>query len=244
MKSFTATTLLILQIFSLFQIAAGQNGSGEDFADSDAYFQKIGARPLRKRDHAARIEELLAQMTLEEKVGQMTQLTIDMVTSGKHQEIRLDAAKLEKAVNRYGVGSILNVSNQALPMKRWHEIIGGIQTAALKNRLKIPVIYGIDSVHGANYVQGATLFPQQLGMAATWNPSLMRKAAEITAMETRAAGIPWSFSPVLDVGRHPQWARLWETSAKTRISQKSSARRSCAGSKAMMLRAAKASLPA
>jgi beta-glucosidase len=73
------------------------------------------------------------------------------------------------------------------------------------------VIYGIDSIHGANYVQGATLFPQELGMAATWNPALMQRAAEIAAMETRAAGIPWSFSPVLDVGRQPLWPRFWET---------------------------------
>ncbi|HVE56677.1 MAG TPA: glycoside hydrolase family 3 N-terminal domain-containing protein, partial [Pyrinomonadaceae bacterium] len=116
-----------------------------------------------------------------------------------------------KAVNEYGIGSVLNVTNQALPIERWHEIIGGIQTAANKTRLKIPVIYGIDSIHGANYVRGATLFPQEIGMAATWNPELMRRAAEITAMETRAAAIPWSFSPVLDVGRNPQWARLWET---------------------------------
>jgi len=209
MKSFVTSALLILQIFSLLQIAVGQ--SVEDFSDSQIFFQKVAQRPAPKRDNSARIEELLGQMTVEEKVGQMTQLTIDMVTSGKHQEVRIDKAKLEKAVGQYGVGSILNVNNQALPIERWHEIIGGIQTAANKTRLKIPVIYGIDSVHGANYVQGATLFPQEIGMAATWNPELMKTAAEITAMETRAAGIPWSFSPVLDVGRNPQWARLWET---------------------------------
>ena len=86
-----------------------------------------------------------------------------------------------------------------------------IQTASAKTRLKIPNIYGIDSIHGANYVKGATLFPQEIGMAATWNPLLMQRAEEITAMETRAAAIPWSFSPVLDIGRQPLWARFWET---------------------------------
>ncbi len=211
MKSFITTTLLFLQIFSMFQIAAGQNGSREDFPDSNLYFQKAVRRPAPKRDNAARIEALLKQMKTEEKVGQMTQLTIDMVTSGDDQAVRIDQAKLEKAIAQYGVGSILNVNNQALAIERWHEIIDGIQTAASKTRLKIPVIYGVDSIHGANYVQGATLFPQEIGMAATWNPTLMQTAAEITAMETRAAGIPWSFSPVLDVGRNPQWARLWET---------------------------------
>jgi beta-glucosidase len=185
--------------------------TGQDFPDSGAYFKQISERPVKKRNDAAKIEALIRRMTVEEKVGQMTQLTIDMVTSGDDQEVRIDQAKLEKAINKYGVGSILNVNNQALPMNRWHEIIGGIQTAAAKTRLKIPVIYGIDSIHGANYIQGATLFPQEIGMAATWNPALMRRAAGITAAETRAAGIPWSFSPVLDVGRDPIWPRFWET---------------------------------
>jgi beta-glucosidase len=151
-------------------------------------------------------------MTLEEKVGQMTQLTLGMIVSGRNQDIKLDPEKLEKAIVKYGVGSILNVSDQALTLDKWHEIINQIQEAATKKtRLGIPVIYGIDSIHGANYVQGATLFPQEIGMAATWNPELMRRAAEITAIETRAAGIPWSFSPVLDLGRNPLWPRFWET---------------------------------
>src|SRR5260221_12384322 len=93
---------------------------------------------------------------------------------------------------------------QALTADRWHEIINQIQDSATKKtRLGIPVIYGIDSIHGANYVQGSTLFPQEIGMAATWNPELMKKGSEISAMETRAAGIPWTFSPVLDIVRQP-----------------------------------------
>src|SRR6202008_4750421 len=119
--------------------------------------------------------------------------------------------RLEKAILKYGVGSILNVKDQALPVEKWREIIGQIQEASQRTRLKIPVLYGIDSIHGANYVRGATLYPQEIGMAATWNPALMQRAAEIAAAETRAAGIPWSFSPVLDVGRQPLWPRLWET---------------------------------
>ena len=186
--------------------AFSQNAGG-----SDEYFQKAVRSPPQKHDNSAKIEALIRQMTLEEKVGQMTQLTIDMVTKGKDQEVEIDAEKLEKAINKYGVGSILNVTNQALTLDHWSRIIGPIQTAAQKTRLKIPVIYGIDSIHGANYVQGSTLFPQELGMAATWNPQLMQRSAEIAAMETRAAGITWSFSPVLDVGRNAMWPRLWET---------------------------------
>ncbi|MDQ3323568.1 MAG: glycoside hydrolase family 3 protein, partial [Acidobacteriota bacterium] len=141
----------------------------------------------------------------------MTQLTMGMFVSGTNQDVQIDETKLDKAINKYGIGSFLNVSDQALTVDKWHQLIGRIQDASMKTRLKIPNLYGIDSIHGANYVQGATLFPQEIGMAATWNPALMHRAAEITAMETRAAAIPWSFSPVLDIGRQPLWARFWET---------------------------------
>lgn len=209
-KSLLVIGMLASQICSV-PFAFAQNMGREDLPDSDGFYKTAVVRPRSKRNDAAKIEALLKKMTVEEKVGQMTQLAIGTVSSGEDQSLRIDAAKLEKAVNQYGVGSILNVNSQALTVERWHEIIGDIQTAAGKTRLKIPVIYGIDSIHGANYVQGATLFPQEIGMAATWNPVLMKRAAEITAMETRAAAIPWSFSPVLDVGRNPQWARMWET---------------------------------
>ena len=178
--------------------------------DSDAFLQ--GATRRRPaRDYTRQIDALLRRMTLEEKVGQMTQLEIGMVTTSSDQSIRIDPAKLDKAVVKYGVGSILNVNGQALPAERWHDIIGQIQRAASRTRLKIPVLYGIDSIHGANYLQGSTLHPQEIGMAATWNPELMRRLAEVSGMETRAAGIPWTFSPVLDLGRQPLWPRFYET---------------------------------
>ena len=181
-----------------------------DLVDSDEFYQR-NLRSGPERDYTQKIDDLLKRMTLEEKVGQMTQLAIAMVANGRDQEIQIDPAKLDKAIGKYGVGSILNVSDQALTVDHWHQIIDQIQAAANKTRLRIPVIYGIDSIHGANYVQGATLFPQEIGMAATFNPELMKRAAEITAMETRAAAIPWSFSPVLDLGRNPLWPRFWET---------------------------------
>ncbi|HEX7294867.1 MAG TPA: glycoside hydrolase family 3 N-terminal domain-containing protein, partial [Pyrinomonadaceae bacterium] len=179
--------------------------------DSDLFLQNTIRARGSERDYSQRIEALLKQMTLEEKVGQMTQLALEMVASGRDQTMQLDPAKLEKAINRYGVGSILNVYDQALTADKWQDIIRQLQEAANKNRLKIPVLYGIDSIHGASYVQGSTLFPQEIGMAATWNPELMKRASEFTAIETRAAGIPWSFSPVLDIGRNPVWPRFWET---------------------------------
>jgi beta-glucosidase len=190
----------------------GHTAVAADIADSDDFFQNAIKSGGTERDNSQKIEALLKRMTLEEKVGQMTQLTIGMISTGQDQNIQIDPEKLEKAIVRYGVGSILNVSEQALTPDKWHEIIKQIQEAATKKtRLGIPVIYGIDSIHGANYIRGATLFPQEIGMAATWNPELMRRGSEIAAMETRAAGIPWSFSPVLDIGRQPLWPRFYET---------------------------------
>jgi beta-glucosidase len=182
-----------------------------DLNDSEEFFHSAINSKGAERDNSQKIEALLRRMTLEEKVGQMTQLTIGMIATGQDQNVQLDPAKLEKAIGRYGVGSILNVADQALTVNKWQEIINQIQASAGKTRLGIPVIYGIDSIHGANYIQGTTLFPQEIGMAATWNPELMKRGAEIAAMETRAAGIPWSFSPVLDIGRQPLWPRFYET---------------------------------
>jgi beta-glucosidase len=211
----TLASALCLQIFCLQSQQTSARtlqaqGGVSDVNDSDAFFQSaVRTRPAR--DVTRRVEELLARMTLEEKVGQMTQLEIGMVSTGSNQTIEIDPAKLDKAVVRYGVGSILNVKDQALPLARWYDIIGTIQAASQRTRLKIPVLYGIDSIHGANYIQGSTLFPQEIGMAATWNPVLMQRSQEIAAAETRAAGIPWSFSPVLDIGRQPLWPRFYET---------------------------------
>ena len=194
--------------------AAPQTDPGRaivDVADSEGFLRAAMRVPKPVRENAARVEALLKRMTLEEKIGQMTQLEIGVVAAGKDQDIQIDPAKLEKAVVQYGVGSILNVSGEALSVEKWRQIIRQIQEASQKTRLKIPVIYGIDTIHGANYIKGSTLFPQELGMAATWNPPLMQRAAQIAAAETRAAGIPWTFSPVLDLGRQPLWPRFYET---------------------------------
>src|SRR5438105_13334858 len=198
---------------STFPAQAGEKGPVKaDIDDSDLFFQSTIRAAGPQRDNSQKIEALLKRMTLEEKVGQMTQLAIGMIAKGRDQEIQIDPAKLDKGIVRYGVGSILNVAEQALTPDKWHDIIRQIQEVATKKtRLGIPIIYGIDSIHGANYVQGSTLFPQEIGIAATWNPELMKRGSESAAMETRAAGIRWSFSPVLDVGRQPLWPRFYET---------------------------------
>jgi len=163
-----------------------------------------------------KVASLLQKMTLEEKVGQMTQISLEVVSVGGASATQIphemDPVRLREAVLTHHVGSILNVATTAHSVSHWHEIITAIQDVAIKEtRLKIPVLYGIDAVHGANYTKDATLFPQALGMAATWNPELMEKNGEITAYEVRASGIPWNFNPVLDIGRQPLWPRLWET---------------------------------
>ena len=186
--------------------------SSPPFPDSQSFLE-AQLRPLRPLPPAAsrRVRDLLSQMTLKEKVGQMTQLEIGMITDGQEGNLRINPDKLRKAVNDYGVGSILNVKDIALPPAKWHEILGAIARAADQTRLKIPVIYGLDSVHGANYVAGATIFPQALGMASTWDFDLMLEASALAAAETRSVGVPWNFSPVLDVGRNQLWPRLYET---------------------------------
>jgi beta-glucosidase len=180
--------------------------------ESQAFLQDnlTPARPLAATFSTA-VERLIGRMSLREKIGQMTQLEVGMISDGIGANLRVNSEKLHKAVGEYGAGSILNVNDEALSARQWHEIIRAIQSEAKKTRLGIPVLYGLDSIHGANYITGATLFPQPLGMAATWNPELMLQTSRIAAAETRKAAVPWSFSPVLDAGRQPLWPRLYET---------------------------------
>ena len=162
------------------------------------------------------IDALLSKMTIEEKVGQMTQLNLDVVCEGGIYNLvephHIEPTKLHKALVEYHVGSILNCGGHAYGLDQWHTIINTIQqVATTETRLKIPVIYGIDAIHGANYTLGSTLFPQPLAQAASWNTDMVKRGGEITAHEVRATGIPWNFSPVLDLGRDPRWSRLFET---------------------------------
>ena len=193
-------------------VAAAPQQPAPALQDSAAFLQaQYQSLPPLPAADARRIDDLLRQMTVKEKVGQMTQLEIGMVTDGVDAAIHINPEKLRKAVNEYGVGALLNVKDLALPIDQWHDIIRAIEQAASATRLKIPVIYGLDTIHGANYVTGATLFPQPLGMAATWDPQLMLEGSHVAAAETRAAGVAWNFSPVLDIGRQPLWPRLYET---------------------------------
>ena len=161
------------------------------------------------------IEAIIDDMTLEEKAGQMTQLTLQAVSSQRQwtdTEHELDMDALRNAIVNKHVGSFLNQYDAAFTPEHWREVIGTIQQVATdETRLGIPVVYGVDSVHGANYVQGATIFPQNINIGATFNPEHSYTGNMITALETQAAGIPWNFSPVGDVARQPLWSRFFET---------------------------------
>jgi beta-glucosidase len=165
----------------------------------------------QKTDINKKVSALLSKMTLEEKIGQMTQITITIFEDLENPGV-INANKLNEAIEKYHIGSILNVPNPGAPTaKRWNEIQKTISDQANQTRLKIPVLYGIDAIHGSSYTQGATLFPQQIGMAATFNTELVRIGSEISAYETRASSIPWVFSPDLDFPRNPAWSRMWES---------------------------------
>lgn len=190
----------LLSLFTIF-FFVGFNSSHERLIDQEKIQDKV--------------KELLGKMSVEEKIGQMTQITLQAVskTQGtKNTSHELDLQKLDEAITKYHVGSILNVYDVAHSIEYWHEVITKIQDiAAKKTNLGIPILYGIDAIHGATYTKGATLFPQAINMAATFNPWLMKKSGEITALEVRASGIPWDFYPVMDIGRQPLWPRFWET---------------------------------
>lgn len=157
--------------------------------------------------------QLVAKMTPEEKIGQMTQITLEQFgKSGPDGTFILDEQKLRDGIVNHHLGSILNNGGQARTVKNWQEIITKMQDVATKEtRLGIPILYGLDTIHGANYVLGATLFPHNIAMGATGNVALMEKVGEIAALETRAAGVPWNFGPVLDLARQPMWPRVFET---------------------------------
>lgn len=155
------------------------------------------------------VEKTLAGMTLEEKVGQMTEIAIDMLGHWEGDEWVMDVDKVENVIGKYKVGSILNTPVVAQTPEKWQEIIGLVQEVSMRE-IGIPCVYGLDQNHGATYTLGATFFPQNINVGASFNPDLAYEAAKITAYETRASNCPWTYSPTLDMARDPRWPRVWE----------------------------------
>ena len=162
----------------------------------------------RDAELESRVEKTLKGMTLEEKVGQMVQLTISVLEDDTHEA--LDPAKLDEIFGVYKIGSILNVMNgRAHTREQTASMIRQIQEKSMET-IGIPCVYGLDMVHGANYLTDGTIFPHEINLAATFDPSFARKMGEVTAYETRASMVPWVFTPTVDLGRDPRWPRIWE----------------------------------
>jgi beta-glucosidase len=170
---------------------------------------------------AANVDDLLASMTLEEKVGQMNQIDIAVFVDTSIPGL-INYTKIEEWITKYKIGSILNTpfaGGQINDKVGWNasefrEVIHNIQMISQKysdTEAAIPILYGIDSIHGSSYVYEATLFPQEISTAATFNTSHSYNAGRVAAQDTIAAGIPWLFSPVLGLALNPLWARFWET---------------------------------
>ena len=160
----------------------------------------------------ANIQKLLKKMTLDEKVGQMCEITIDVVTDfpKSRDGFTMSEAMLDTVIGKYKVGSLLNVPLSVAQKKEvWAKAIKQIQDKSMKE-IGIPCIYGVDQIHGTTYTLDGTLFPQGVNMGATFNRDLVRRGAEISAYETKAGCIPWTYAPVVDLGRDPRWSRMWE----------------------------------
>ena len=157
----------------------------------------------------AKVESVLKKMSLKEKAGQMVQLSIDTITDENTKEI--DPAKLDRIIGEYKVGSILNLLNDVSRSREGTAaFVRQIQEKSME-AIGIPCIYGLDMIHGANYLTDGSLYPQEINMGATFNREYPKMMGEALAYETRAAQVAWVFSPVMDLGRDPRWPRHWES---------------------------------
>ena len=160
---------------------------------------KAAQKPLSSYD--AKVRELLSQMTLEEKIGQMTQA-------------EQDALKDVNDIEKYFLGSLLSGGGSdpksGNSLDAWTDMYDSYQTHAVKTRLGIPILYGADAVHGHNNVLGAVIFPHNIGLGCSRNPRLVESASRITAEEVRATGINWTFAPCVTVPRDERWGRTYE----------------------------------
>ncbi|XP_004228467.1 uncharacterized protein [Solanum lycopersicum] len=154
-----------------------------------------------KQKLSVRIKDLLKRMTLEEKIGQMTQI-----------ERKVASAEV---MSKYFIGSLLSgggsVPKPNATAEDWVNMVNDFQKGSLSTRLGIPMIYGIDAVHGHNNVYKATIFPHNIGLGVTRDPELMKRIGAATALEVRATGIPYAFSPCIAVCRNPRWGRCYES---------------------------------
>lgn len=166
----------------------------------------------RDRKLEAKVERTLKNLTLEEKVGQMCELTIDVLADNSSRDgVALSEEAMARVIDRYKVGSILNVPRGiAQTPEVWARTIRTLNERSLQ-ACGVTQIYGVDQIHGASYTWGATLYPQEIGQAASFNRDIPYRINQVSAYESRACLIPWVYSPVMDLGRQPLWSRMWES---------------------------------
>ena len=162
----------------------------------------------RDSDLEKKVEKTLSSMTLEEKAGQMIQISIEVLT-GKSTTI--DEEVLDRIIGQDKVGSILNIpGSRSVSSSEMADIVRQIQEKSMES-IGIPCLYGLDMIHGASYLTDGTLFPQEVNIAASFNPEYAAAMGKAIGYETRAAMVPWTFSPVMDLARSSAWPRLWES---------------------------------
>lgn len=163
-----------------------------------------------------KIKELISKMTLKEKAAQMLNIGLPTILTGGYWDKRdsavFDEEKFKKYIIELGVGSIHNTPGYPAKKEDWFRIVREIQDSVMQHsRLGIPILYGIDNIHGANYVYSSTMFPHQIALAATWNTDIVKLSAAITSYESRAASLPWNFNPNVDLAMSPLWGRIGES---------------------------------
>ncbi|MBR5054811.1 MAG: beta-glucosidase, partial [Bacteroidales bacterium] len=160
------------------------------------------------------IDRILSGMTLDDKVGQMLQINIDVMGGYAFKDGRpawgLSEEKVDTMIAKYRIGSFLNAPGMAGTPEQWYEWIGMFNKYSVEH-LGVPTLYGLDHNHGVTYSQGGTLFPQPINVGASFNTDVVKTMAEVTAYESRATDCPWVFNPVVDLGRDPRWPRIYES---------------------------------
>lgn len=193
MKINKKTSVLASMSIILASCGAGQTSGSSAIPEDKAVENKV--------------ESVLKKMTLEEKVGQMIQLTAGAFCT----DDLVDTAKVRHLVKEYKIGSFLNTFGPtSRPRAVTAEQIKKIQDITMEE-LGIPMVYGLDMIHGASYLDDATFYPQEVNLAATFDRSYAEMMGKVIAYESRAAMTPWVFSPVMDLSRNPSWPRVWES---------------------------------
>lgn len=200
--------LLILFCLVFLMMACNQKGANRETQQNN--------NEVFNKEIEQKIASLLSQMTLKEKTGQMLNIGLPTLLTGGYWDVRenveYNSDSFQKFIVDYAVGSVHNTPGFTPDAEQWTAIVKKIQDAAIhESRLGIPVLYGIDNIHGANYVMGSVMFPHQIAMAATWNRELSRLSGEIASYESRAASLPWNFNPNIDIAQNPLWGRIAES---------------------------------